>query len=406
DNTAYAATARPLLAYLRAAGVDLRTRDIGWSQQSALLRPSDEDVLGATGWKAAPAGGIYVWNTLPRYIEPAPNAVNVARVMLDEAPPHPEDVERWAAMDLLWVPSQRDEERLSKVLPAEKLRLLPELIDLASFQGNTAPVAVDAGQRFTFLSIVEWTAAQGADAVVQAFLDEFRAADGVSLLLLLDAADASLAQAATNDVRTMIARSRHPQDPPPVTIHFEVADMQLPSFFASAAAYLQVPRETRWNRRVLEAAASHLPLIATDSLANQTFLSRENSYVVARTAAQPMPAPNQSNWRRGERWLEPSKADLQAQLRHVVQDRDKARRRANAAYAAIAQFDTGKVGPLLLRLLAEAGSMVPRANAATPASTGQGRPARGAALNTRAPSSEDELMGSEVRRAAAAARAG
>lgn len=88
--------------------------------------------------------------------------------------------------DYIWAPSQWGKEcLLANGLPVEKIRVVPEGVDLSTFHPNVSPLpALENYQGFKFIHIGKWEERKGSELIVRAFEEMFASVEDVYLVLL------------------------------------------------------------------------------------------------------------------------------------------------------------------------------------------------------------------------------
>src|SRR5262245_44232387 len=124
--------------------------------------------------------------------------------------------------------------------------------------------------------------------------------------------------------------------------------------YRSFDAYVLPTRGDGFNRTLLEAMGSGLPVIATRWSGHLDFATDENAYLIdCGIEAVPEKALRELPSFRGHRWANPSSEHLRQHLRRAFEDRDDARAKGRRGRAdVLAQYSRAKAGERLRSLLA------------------------------------------------------
>ena len=118
-----------------------------------------------------------------------------------------EEVEqRLRGIDEVWVSSQFHYEAcLNSGVEVSKLFRLPETLDLPLLHDNLLPLPIDGLKGFNFLSIFPWHPSSGWDLLLQAFLEEFKQNEDVTLVLMVDASPKTTPQVLLDQISHFIS---------------------------------------------------------------------------------------------------------------------------------------------------------------------------------------------------------
>jgi len=242
------------------------------------------------------------------------------------------------AMDEIWVPSTFNARTFAaNGVFADKLHVLPLGVDARRFDPRrVAPLAIDEGKGFTFLSVFQWTRRKGWDVLLRAYLDAFRAGDDVRLVLRTYAGAGA---SAAPRLREAIASLGH--DPERcadiVLLDASIPDALLPRLYAACDAYVLPSRGEGWGMPYLEAMAMGKATIATRASGNLDFMHDENAFLIDVDGLQPVDDEqlHDDPLYAGQLWAEPSVAHTTELLRRVYEDAGERRRRGERARADV-----------------------------------------------------------------------
>jgi glycosyltransferase involved in cell wall biosynthesis/Flp pilus assembly protein TadD/SAM-dependent methyltransferase len=260
---------------------------------------------------------------------------HIGRTMLETDRIPPDWVGPLNDMDEVWVPATFNVETFARSgVARDKLVVVPGPLPLDPVDAS-APPLWDFSD-FVFLSVFAWVWRKGWDALVRAYLEEFRREEPVLLLLHVSAATSGLP---ADDLRRHLwAFVRHelgrdPADGPPVALHGETLSVpDLARLYRAAGAFVLPTRGEGFGRPFLEAMAAGLPVIATRFGGHLDFVRDDNAYLIdCRLEDVPERMWREHPLYRGHRWGEPSVAHLRQLMRRVFEERGEAAARAARA---------------------------------------------------------------------------
>ncbi|MEJ2007788.1 MAG: glycosyltransferase [Acidobacteriota bacterium] len=256
--------------------------------------------------------------------------------------------ERCSAMDEIWVPSRFNLETYARAgVEESKLRLVPPGVDTHLFSPGVAPLQIPRKRGFNFLSILDWQQRKGYDALLHAYLREFKADEDVALVLKV-----TRHHGIVNDLQAEIAYFvereagvRLEKAPPIILINGFVSQSEMPRLYASADCFVLPTRGEGYGRPFLEALSCQVPVIATGWGGQTDFLSRENSYLLDYRLT-PVPDDVDIEVFAGHRWADPDVDHLRRLMRHVFSHKEEAFRRAERGRAEmVRQYDWSTIIP-------------------------------------------------------------
>lgn len=243
----------------------------------------------------------------------------------------PENLEGFRFVDEVWVAS----EYVRRTIAAQAdvpVHVVPLPIE-APMTPPGLPAEQDLTGRFTFLFIFDFVSAQRKNptAVVEAFKQAFEPGQGP--VLVMKSINGKERKPHWLDDLVAATEGR----PDIRVIDGYVAADQRDAFLAACDCYVSLHRSEGFGLTVAEAMAHGKPVIATGYSGNLEFMNESNGYLVPYLLT---PVPE--DWwaySPGADWAEPDVASASALMRHVYENQDEARARAeNARDAIVAVF--------------------------------------------------------------------
>lgn len=258
------------------------------------------------------------------YMPVVPGAYRIGRVMFetDRLPGGWVDVCR--QLDQVWVPSRFNLEtfRGAGVEP-HKLRVIPVGVDTGVFRPDAPPALIAGAAGFKFLSAFAWQQRSGWPFLIEGFVREFSAGDGVCLVIQLLPGSPGL-HAVRRQLNGFIDSLGIPREKlPPIIVEKERGSPQeLAGVYASCNAFVLPTRGEAWGFPFLEAMASGLPVIGTRWGGHLDFMDDGNARLIDVEELEVIgPDVESAHLYAGHRWARPSVAHLRRLMREVVGDR-------------------------------------------------------------------------------------
>lgn len=226
-------------------------------------------------------------------------------------------------MDEIWVPSTCNKEGFLASGLRRPIHIIPLGINPAYF--NPGITGYPLGGPYTFLSIFDWRKRKGADLLLRAFNNEFRAHEDV-LLICKVTADVS-----TVDMKRELAELQLSRGGGRISflINQSIPYYQLGSLYRSAHCFVLPTRGEGWGMPLLEAMACGLPVVATNWGGHTEFMTEHNAYPIH--VEKFVPADESWPYYKGFRWAEPDGSHLRHLLRYVFEHQDDAREKGRRA---------------------------------------------------------------------------
>lgn len=238
--------------------------------------------------------------------------------------------ERCNAMDEVWLPSQFNMETFAASgVDERKLRLVPPGIDLEVFHPGAVPLSIPRKRGFNFLSVFDWQLRKGYDALLLAYVSEFKADEDVALILKVSQAN-DMAGNLEDEINFFVERqARVPlQKAPPIILMKQfIPQNEMARLYAAADCFVLPTRGEGYGRPYLEALACELPVIATNWSGQTDFLNAQNSYLIESKLAS-VPGNVDLELFMGHRWAEPEQEHLRQLMREACSRCEEAKQKA------------------------------------------------------------------------------
>jgi glycosyltransferase involved in cell wall biosynthesis len=319
EASGYADEARAFLLALERSGYAVAARQAGAASPAVELPAAQRRALRRALARPLPGGAhVAVFHAPPRTGQPlVPGAANVARTMFETESIPQAWLPRLLAVDEVWVPCRFNLETFARGgVPGERLRLLPETLDLDLFDPEgTRPLSIPGRRGRAFLANFEVSDRKGWDVLLRAWAEAFHPHDDVCLVLKC----LPRPGLGEEELRARIERLLGGRPTAPILLLAGMLSAEeLPRLYAACDAYVLPSRGEAWGRPYMEAMAMGLPTIASRYGGNLEFMHDGNAWLVEGTTAPVPEGAEVSSWYRGQRWFEPDRESLVAALREVA----------------------------------------------------------------------------------------
>lgn len=239
---------------------------------------------------------------------------------------------RFRLVDEVWVPAQFLVPIFGKYISADKIKVVPESIDIHLWNPDlTAPMKLPRERRalvatpipellsenpFVFLSEFKWEVRKGWDVLLQAYFEEFTSRDPVVLyihtFLFGDKTPREKKKVWRQIEKFVLDKFRQRSDLPEIqVITKEFTEFEMPQLFKAADAFVLPSRGEGWGMPVMEAMAMGLPAIATNCSGLVDFMTESNSLLIPVTEYRQF-----RGWKHGQLAV-PSLAHTRAFMRYL-----------------------------------------------------------------------------------------
>jgi glycosyltransferase involved in cell wall biosynthesis len=263
DPSGWAAEGRAMVRGLVEEGADLRVDHRVWHYREAVTTAEREALADLmTPEPAAVAASIE--HGPGRLLDPyAHGALRIGRTALGALTVPADWVVRANQLDELWVPTDEEAEALTAAgVARERVRVLPEALELDRLDPATAPLDVPGAHGTVFLAVLEWAA--GAEALLATWCEAFAAADDATLVLKTWSDDGlDLAAIEERAVAAIAATGHDPEATADVVVLDDLLPAAgMPALYAAAAVVVAATPAGARSRVALEAAAMGRPAVA------------------------------------------------------------------------------------------------------------------------------------------------
>jgi glycosyltransferase involved in cell wall biosynthesis len=234
------------------------------------------------------------------------------------------DVAALRQMDEIWTPSQFGRRVLiTNGLDAERIHVVPEGVDPEVFRPRETPRGEGP---FRFLCVGKWEQRKATDLLVDAFCEEFAAAEPVELVM-----HCWNPWVPSFDLEASVTRARRGRTTRVVASR-PVPGERLADLYNEADAFVLPTRAEGWGLPIVEAMACGLPVIVTNYSAPADYLDDVIAYPIRVEKLvdvyDPFFFPEGSA---AGQWAQPDVAHLRSLLRHVYEHPAEAREKGRRA---------------------------------------------------------------------------
>lgn len=232
-----------------------------------------------------------------------------------------------------WSETGIDPEKIDKLTPA---------IDSFLYNPEGPKMKIENKKGFVFLTSGDFTERKNFEAVIEAYVKEFTESDPVTLIVKCHYG--GFIKRNRRDCITRlqeIANQFNSENPPRILFYGDkISDQAMASLYRSVDAFVLTSRGEGLGLQYLEAMASGIPIIHADWSAHTGFLNQFNSYPVSfslKTIDDPnyiVKCPQALN----SKWCQVDINDLQAAMRHVVNNYGEAKTKADLALKLVREM--------------------------------------------------------------------
>ena len=217
-------------------------------------------------------------------------------------------------------------------IPEDKIAALPQAVDSFVYNPDGPLMQIENKKGFTFMCSGDFTERKNFEAVIEAFVHEFKETDPVTLIFKCHYGGFTKKFRVECQSRLRdIAMRFNSQNPPRILFWGDkVSDQAMAALYRTVDCFVLTSRGEGLGMQYLEAISSGIPVIACDWGAQTDYLTHDNSYLVKSTLKwiddpnYVVKCPQSLN----SKWCQVSINDLRATMRYVFDNRGEASTRA------------------------------------------------------------------------------
>ena len=246
-------------------------------------------------------------------------------------------------VDEVWVPSKYVKEcYVRSGVPEDRVQVVPNGVDVETFNPSAKPYPLKTKKLFKFLFVGGTIGRKGIDVLLDTYIRNFKASDDVCLVIK-DMGGKSFYQGQTA-AESITQLQAHPDTPEIEYIDHELTNDEMAGLYTACDCLVHPYRGEGFGMPIAEAMASGLPVIVTNHGAALDFCNQNNAYLVdakevmlkEKTIGH-IPTVDHP-W-----WAEPDPVSLVNLMMEVLENPDKAKRKAEKAYKTILESFTWDV---------------------------------------------------------------
>lgn len=192
----------------------------------------------------------------------------------------------------VWVPSNFCKEVLVKYGIKVPVFVMPYGFDVDSYKEGLDEIDFNVKlNNFVFLSVFGWSYRKGYDVLLRAYLEEFKPAEDVSLLVVSRfLCSSSRSDIVKETIKKYVDKYGGAKDTPHILRSSSVIpEQKMPNLYNSADSFVVFSRGEGFFCPAVEASLCGLPVISTNHSGHTMFLNNENSTLVDVDEISPLP---------------------------------------------------------------------------------------------------------------------
>lgn len=318
DFSGYATAARDYVRALDSVGCDLVTRCLSYDGGSHNFSKREKELLN----REASGIDIVLQHTTPNETERKDGLFNVNYFAWETDRVPNEWVEKINKMDLALVPCDENikaARRSGVVIPMHKIQHTFDASKYIKMEPYNIP---NGNDKFKILSVCQISKKKGLDALLKAYLAEFRSTDNVVLVLKVYFGPSDTEQhkekmlGQIEKVKELLRIGDYPQV---YLVHGIMSDAAITRLYNSVDCYCLPSRGEGWGIPLFDAMGFGLPVICVGWGGPTEFVRPEHGWLVNyhMSPCFDMPHPHNFMYTGLDNWAEPNMDSLRAALREA-----------------------------------------------------------------------------------------
>ena len=235
-----------------------------------------------------------------------------------------------------------------------KTFVLPHGVDTSIYNPLIPPYDYKT-EKFKFLCVAQPHARKGLDILLKAYAEEFASTENVVLIIKTSLVDDRRRAHYEISVKELLRNFQDTHAMPEVRLLTERMD-SLAGLYTGANCFVLPTRSECFCIPALEAAACKLPVIITGYGGQTDFATSTNSYLIPYKMAEAPRSMQYWHFDPRGKISEPDINHLRALMRHVFNNREESKKRAELAYEqVIPRFTWDNVAQQLINLIKQQG---------------------------------------------------
>ena len=222
----------------------------------------------------------------------------------------------------------------------DKMCVLPHGVNTALYNPTVAPAEIN--DKFKFLIVGIPHVRKGYDILLQAFAEEFASSEPVCLVIKTDKkSDPRKRHHYEIDIMQEIARVQQNASTPEITLISGEYD-SLAGLYNACDCYVSPTRSEGFGMTMLEALACKKPVISTGYGGHLDYLDTNNSYLLNYKIVPAIRGTQYWHYSDKATIAQPDKEHLKQLMRHIYNNREEAKKKAEKGYNKVVSRYTWK----------------------------------------------------------------
>ncbi len=338
-QSGYEQLSRGLLLALDQMGVEIELRPAYEWNQERIGMPQQvlNRLMRMARQRVSPLAPHLVYQ-LPKGQALAPKAPTICYTLFESDRCPTPWLDALNTMDRILVFSEFNREAWARTgIPEQKIGRLPVAVDSFVFTPDGPRMAIENARGYTFLCSGDFTERKNLEAVIEAFVKEFKAGEEVTLIFKCHYGGFTkrFRRDCLNRLKTSARMFQQNGCPRILFWGDKVSEQAMAALYRSVDCFVLASRGEGLGMQYLEAMASGVPIIHCNWSAQTDYLDARNSYPVNFTLKL-MDDPNyivKCPQALNSKWAQVDIDDLRRTMRHVFENREQARKKAGWALA-------------------------------------------------------------------------